>query len=43
MISLEGVAGLIKKVIRSRNLKALALNRLRFFASSSCDFQVKEL
>jgi len=29
MIRLEGVAGLIDKVIRSRRLKALALNRLR--------------
>ncbi len=41
MIRLEGGAGLIDKVIRSRRLKALALNRLRFFASSNCDFQVK--
>ncbi|NLG17110.1 MAG: hypothetical protein GX556_07255 [Fibrobacter sp.] len=41
MIRLEGVAGLIDKVIRSRRLNALALNRLRFFASSSCDFQGK--
>ncbi len=41
MIRLEGGAGLIDKVIRSRRLKALALNRLRFFASFSCDFQDK--
>jgi len=40
MIRLEGIAGLIDKVIRSRCLKALALNRLRFFVSSNCDFQV---
>ena len=39
MIRLEGNAGLIDKVIRSRCLKVLALNRLRFFASSNCDFQ----
>ena len=39
MIRLEGGAGLIDKVIRSRRLKALALNKLRFFASSNCDFQ----
>jgi len=38
MIRLEGIAGLIDKVIRSRCLKALALNRLRFFASSNRDF-----
>ena len=37
MIRFEGVAGLIDKEIRSKYLKALALNRLRFFASN-CDF-----
>ncbi len=41
MIRLEDVAGLIDKVIRSRHLEALALDRLRFFASSNCDFQVE--
>jgi len=42
MIRLEGIAGLIDKVIRSRCLKALALNRLRFFAYPTAIFRFKE-
>ncbi len=43
MIRLEGIAGLIDKVIRSKRLKALALKRLRFFLPHpAAIFRLKE-
>mgnify|MGYP000878869890 CR=1 FL=1 len=42
MITLEDIAGLIGKVIRSRYLKALALNRLRFLPHRTVFFRFND-